>query len=254
MGKFLDNIGLETLWAKIKSTFAKTTEVDDLADGLDALMEAQSALEQSQSTLQQTVSGLNGDNLPIDDSSGSISIKEAVESKMDTYTANNKFATKDELSAAATSVMHYKGTVASYSNLPTSNNVLGDVYNVTDTGANYAWNGTAWDELSGVVDLSGYVTETDADNIYLKITDAGTIYLTKNTATNTYVPIKSIKNAYQAVITNSDASFTVNASLSDGTSATVFKIAPSGTATINDNQIMDVSMALTDDEINEICV
>ena len=30
---------------------------------------------------------------------------------------------------------------------------VGDVYNVTDTGKNYAWNGTTWDELGGDIDL-----------------------------------------------------------------------------------------------------
>ncbi len=59
-----------------------------------------------------------------------------------------------------TAVFHYKGTVSSVSNLPTSGNIIGDTYNVSDTDANYAWSGSGWDKLSESiteVDLSKYV-------------------------------------------------------------------------------------------------
>ena len=59
---------------------------------------------------------------------------------------------------------------------------------------------------------------------------------------NKYVPKKSINNAYQAIVDNSGAAFTVTAGLSNNTSQTILKIAPSGIATINDKQI-----ATTDD-------
>ena len=55
-------------------------------------------------------------------------------------------------------VYQYKGTVANYASLPTSNLVAGYVYNVTDTGMNYAWTGSAWDALGWIVDLSPYLT------------------------------------------------------------------------------------------------
>ena len=32
--------------------------------------------------------------------------------------------------------------------------MIGDVWNVLDTGKNFAWDGTAWDDLSGIIDLS----------------------------------------------------------------------------------------------------
>lgn len=76
----------------------------------------------------------------------------------------------------------YKGTVSKYENLPTENQVIGDVYNVeeayTETltvdgtsktyaaGTNWVWNGTTWDPLAGSVDLSNYVTnETLTSNV-----------------------------------------------------------------------------------------
>ena len=61
-----------------------------------------------------------------------------------------------KLDAAISGVLHYKGSVATYADLPADAEV-GDVYNVIDTGANYAWTGSGWDEFGSTVDLSGYV-------------------------------------------------------------------------------------------------
>ena len=36
--------------------------------------------------------------------------------------------------------------------------VVGDVYNVTETGDNYAWTDIEWDKLSGEIDLTAYLT------------------------------------------------------------------------------------------------
>ena len=52
-------------------------------------------------------------------------------------------------SALLSTVYKFKGSVASKDSLP-SGASQGDVYNVTDTGVNYAWTGTAWDALSGI--------------------------------------------------------------------------------------------------------
>ena len=61
---------------------------------------------------------------------------------------------------ALTSVYKYKGSVATYEDLP-STKTIGDVYNVESTGDNYAWDGTTWDKLGTTVDLSGYALKTD---------------------------------------------------------------------------------------------
>ena len=47
-----------------------------------------------------------------------------------------------------TGVFRFKGSVATVSALPATGNLPGDVYNVIDGGANYAWNGSEWDKLS----------------------------------------------------------------------------------------------------------
>lgn len=63
-----------------------------------------------------------------------------------------------------TTVYQYKGSVATYADLPTTGQKIGDVYNVETAdpdhgikaGDNVAWNGTQWDILGGNHDLSGY--------------------------------------------------------------------------------------------------
>lgn len=59
----------------------------------------------------------------------------------------------DSLENSLDGVYIYKGTVASYDLLPTHGDKNGDVYNVSDTGANYAWTGSGWDKLSENTDL-----------------------------------------------------------------------------------------------------
>lgn len=69
----------------------------------------------------------------------------------------------DDLGLA--SAYKYKGSVAKYENLPTSNQEIGDVWNIEDTGMNYAWTGSIWDSLGSTIDLSGYVTLNTAQTI-----------------------------------------------------------------------------------------
>lgn len=69
--------------------------------------------------------------------------------------------TKTEIESKIASVYKYKGSVANYASLPTTDLTIGDVYNVEDTGDNYAWTGTEWDKLAGTIDLSNYATKTE---------------------------------------------------------------------------------------------
>ena len=65
--------------------------------------------------------------------------------------------TKTEVDGMVSGVLHYKGTKATVSALPSSGNVTGDVWHVTADGGEYAWDGSTWQELGSTVDLSGYV-------------------------------------------------------------------------------------------------
>lgn len=83
--------------------------------------------------------------------------------------ANTTYAKKTDI----TNIYKFKGTKTNYADLPTTGVVTGDVWNITNANAehgikagdNVAWNGTAWDNLSGVTDLSGYATTTTTDAI-----------------------------------------------------------------------------------------
>lgn len=74
------------------------------------------------------------------------------------------YYTKTEVDGKVSAVYKYKGTVATYSDLPSTGLTVGDVYNVETTGDNYAWTGTAWDKLGGDIDLSGYQTKIDSSH------------------------------------------------------------------------------------------
>ena len=74
--------------------------------------------------------------------------------------------TKAEVDAKVSSVYKFKGSVATFSDLPSEGQVIGDVYNITETGANYAWTDAGWDKLSETVDLSAYITSEDVAKTY----------------------------------------------------------------------------------------
>lgn len=74
--------------------------------------------------------------------------------------------TKTEVDAKVASVYKYKGSVDNEAALPTEGQVVGDVYDIKDTGMNVAWNGSDWDKLGIVVDLSGYLLSETASATY----------------------------------------------------------------------------------------
>lgn len=75
--------------------------------------------------------------------------------------AVNGLASEEFVTNKLTAVYSYKGSVANKAALPTADQKVGDTYNLEDTGMNTAWNGTDWDDLGPIIDLTGYVKETD---------------------------------------------------------------------------------------------
>ena len=78
----------------------------------------------------------------------------------------NNYYTKSQVDAKISGVYHYKGSVATYEDLPTENVEVGDVYDVTDTGMNYAWTLDGWDALGNIFEASNYYTKEEADIKY----------------------------------------------------------------------------------------
>lgn len=89
-----------------------------------------------------------------------------------------------------TTVYQYKGSVATYADLPTSGQKIGDVYNVETAdpdhgikaGDNVAWDGTQWDILGGNHDLSGYAQLNSANTFTAFNTFRANIAVSSGTA------------------------------------------------------------------------
>ena len=88
----------------------------------------------------------------------------ALNDKVSTSTLTTKLANY-ALKTDIANVYKYKGSVAKVSDLPAENNTVGDVYNVEERGINYAWNGTAWDNLGEVFTVE-VVSNTDIDTLF----------------------------------------------------------------------------------------
>ncbi len=84
----------------------------------------------------------------------------------------NNYYTKSDVDAKISGVYHYKGSVATYEDLPTENVEIGDVYNITSTGMNYAWTSEGWDALGNLFEANNYYTKEEADSeVTSKLTD-----------------------------------------------------------------------------------
>lgn len=87
-----------------------------------------------------------------------------------TYNSStNKAATMQDVNAALSSVLKFKGTKATEAELPQDSNVVGDVWYVTQDDTEYVWveneGGTGrWEEFGPTVDLSGYQEKITASN------------------------------------------------------------------------------------------
>lgn len=137
---------------------------DNIAPTADAVYNAlQSKADKTQLASLATKTELNGKA----DAS-------ALNSYLTKTDANTTYAKKSDI----TNIYKFKGTKTNYSDLPTTDRVTGDVWNITNAdathsikaGDNVAWNGTEWDNLSGTVDLSAYATTSTTDAISQDVT------------------------------------------------------------------------------------
>ena len=91
-----------------------------------------------------------------------------VPTKVSDITNDSNFQNETQVDAkiasAVASADTLKGSVATYSDLPSTGQKHGDMYDVLDTGKNYVWlveNGTGrWDDYAGTMDLSAYWIST----------------------------------------------------------------------------------------------
>lgn len=173
-----------------------STRIDDLEDNTDnKLFELKNYVNEQDNTLStkidtsvETLNGTINDketslNQTITSNTETINkriddevqvLNTSIGTKIDVSVANealNKKAdksdtyTKSEVDAIVASAFHYKGSVDTYESLPKEGNQIGDVWNINENGANYAWTGEIWDKLSETIDLSVYYTKSEANTL-----------------------------------------------------------------------------------------
>ena len=106
-----------------------------------------------------------------------------------------------------TGAMKYAGQVDNYSDLADVTKNKGDVWNIVNAdpshgikaGDNVAWNGTDWDNLSGVVDLSAYAEKVDYQKVITSATANGaTITFNHKDGTTSTATVNNVASATAA--------------------------------------------------------
>lgn len=113
------------------------------------------------------------------------------------------------------SVVTYRGTVDTFSNLPTglTTDNTGDMYNVKSAGGtdangneikagdNVVWNGNGWDDQSGHVDLSDYYTKEEMGKAVLSIvSNDDTLTFIHRDATRDSITVNNVDHATKATL------------------------------------------------------
>lgn len=111
------------------------------------------------------------------------------------------YYTKGEVDGKLASIYRFKGSVAAEDQLPTQDQVIGDVYNVEDTGMNVAWDGKKWDKLGSVVNLTPYVTTEAVEAKITETKQAASEALNQHaqTAETTYAKKAEVAKQIEAV-------------------------------------------------------
>lgn len=169
MSKFLDENGLLYLWGKIKTMVGGKV---DKVEGKGLSTNDFTAAEKTklEGLANYTLPPASADVLGGVKVGSGLSISQGVLSATGGGTADavdwanvqNKpdLALKSDL----TSLYRFKGTVANYASLPTTGNEVGDVWNVSATGMNYAWTGEDWDALGQELQIEA-ITNAEIDAI-----------------------------------------------------------------------------------------
>lgn len=195
MSKFLDSNGLLYLWSKIKAGFVAKVEGKGLSANDYTTAEKEKLAGLSNYTLPaataETLGGVKvGTGLTVNGGvlsatgGGTVDAVDwdnvqnkpaglvtdagyvhtdsnytaAEKSKLAAFGAADTYALKSEIASA----YKYQGSKAGYGALPAEGNAVGDVWNVEDTGMNYAWTGEAWDALGQLLEVQA-ITNAEID-------------------------------------------------------------------------------------------
>ncbi len=161
----LNKTGLTYFYNRLKTIFASKSALEALSGRVDGIVTTG-----GEPNVIETVKR-NGTALPV---SGK-AVDVTVPTKVSELTNDSGYQTADQVQAAigsaVASAYRYKGSVAAYAGLP-ADPEAGDVYDVQETGMNYAWNGAAWDALGQIIDTSSLWTTSNLTAITTAEIDA----------------------------------------------------------------------------------
>ena len=114
-------------------------------------------LENNQSTLITDIANINQ---AIDQ------VETDLQEKQDKAPNDNvNYVLKNGQLHAIGNVIVWKGSVPTYADLLAITGMsIGDMYDVVETGNNYAWTGTVWDNMGPTVNLSNYYTKSQIES------------------------------------------------------------------------------------------
>ena len=184
MAKYLDQDGLLYLWQKIKNAFAEPGDIPSAAtatpkmDGTAAIGSSSKYAKEDHihptDTSRASASDLSSLSTTVGNKVDKVSGK-GLSTNDYTTAEKNKLAAFGDASTYAlksdiTGLYKYKGSVATASNLPSTGQTTGDVYNIEaestygGAGMNVAWNGSAWDALGSMFSITS-ITNGEIDTI-----------------------------------------------------------------------------------------
>lgn len=153
--------------------WVKYALASELTSAVETINTSITSINGEITTIKGDITSIEGDITELQGSLGSAEGNiTAVTNALDAHKAdydNPHKVTAAQLGLAT--VYKYNGSVETYADLPTSDQQVGDVYNVKqadpdhniEAGDNVAWDGTTWDILAGDTDLSGYAQLNSAN-------------------------------------------------------------------------------------------
>lgn len=155
-----------TGWIKYALASELTSAVETINNSITSINGELTTIKGDITSIESNITELQGS---LGSAEGDIT---AVTNALDAHKAdydNPHKVTAEQL--GLTTVYQYKGSVATYADLPTTGQKVGDVWNVETAdpdhgikaGDNVAWDGAQWDILGGNHDLSGYAQLNSAN-------------------------------------------------------------------------------------------
>ena len=147
-------IGLMSTIDKAYLDNVRDNLIPGLSSGKQDVLTAGTNIQISGSVISTTAEANKIDSITIDGTPQIISGK-TVALDLSSY------ARKSDITAA----VKWKGTKSKVSELPTSGRNIGDMWHVEEKSAEYIFNGSGWEEVGSIVDLSAYYTSSQIDSI-----------------------------------------------------------------------------------------